>query len=325
MTRGGERTLSDKPYTVYAVEKLKKRRLRRAVLFSALGLLLLVLAGVGGSLLWLNCKVGGTEITDPGVSQALESTIPDAIGTPTGMDILVLGVDKRPENAGEESRSDTMILVHADPDNNYLSILSLPRDLRVEYPDVGFRKLNWAYAHGGAELAITTVEALTKVNVTKYVEIDFQAFEDLTDKVGGVYVDVDQRYYNDNPKYELIKLSPGYQLLDGANALDYVRFRHDHNYDFGRMDRQQRFFTALREQAMGWNLAVDLPGLVGAIFDNLGTSGLGTKDVVELGLLGRDETRWLSHPAGEPHRRHPDDRRRVLRDPGRWSCGGSGR
>jgi len=257
------------------------------LLGSIAGLVVLVAAVVGGSYLWLSCQVEGSNPTDSSMEAVLTSAPMDAIGSPTGMDILVLGCDKRPDNSGEETRSDTLILVHADPDENYLSILSLPRDLRVEVPDHGVQKLNAAYALGGTELAIRTVEELTRIDITEYVEVDFQAFSDMTDALGGVYLDVDRRYYNDDADstYELIKISPGYQLLNGSDALDYVRFRHDLNYDFGRMDRQQRFITALREQAMGWNLVLDLPGLVNALFDNLVTT-LGTKDIVQLAYWG---------------------------------------
>jgi LCP family protein required for cell wall assembly len=245
---------------------LRKRRLRRVLVWSLASLLVVIAAVAGGSYLWLNSLVGGTHPTDSGI---VGTTLENAIGTPTGMDILLLGSDKHPDNAGEESRSDTVMLVHADPGQDYLSILSLPRDLRVEIPGYGIRKLNAAYALGGAKLTVATVEQLTNVDITEYVEVDFRAFGDITDSLGGVYADVDRRYYNDDPQWELIKLSPGYQLLNGGQALDYVRFRHDLNYDFGRMDRQQRFLTALREQAMGWNLPLKLPGLVRALFGNL--------------------------------------------------------
>ena len=103
------------------------------------------------------------------------------------------------------------------------------------------------------------MEWLTDVDIDEYVEVDFAAFSDITDSLGGVYLDIDRRYYNDDPQWELIKLSPGYQLLDGAHALDYVRFRHDLNYDFGRMDRQQRFITAMREQTHGLEPPVGCP------------------------------------------------------------------
>ena len=177
--------------------------------------MVVVLAVVGGSYLWLNRLVESTRTTDSGIESVVGSTFEGSIGTPTGMDILVLGSDKRPTNEGEETRSDTVILVHADPDEDYLSMLSLPRDLRVEVPGHGIEKLNAAYAQGGPELTIQTVEQLTQVDIEEYVEVDFQAFSDIVDSLGGVYLDIDRRYYNDNPEFELIKISPGYQLLDG--------------------------------------------------------------------------------------------------------------
>lgn len=202
-------------------------------------------------------------------------TLPDSVDPPSGMDILVLGADKRPgAEEGVESRSDTVILVHVDPDNDYLSLLSLPRDLWVEIPGHGLDKLNAAYAFEGPSLTVKTVQQLTEIDIEQYIQVDFAAFKDLTDALGGVYVDVDRRYYYDSADqgFEAIKLSPGYQLLNGADALDYVRFRHDSNYDFGRMERQQQFISAAREQVSGWNLVLKLPGLIEAITDNVQTT-----------------------------------------------------
>jgi len=269
------RPLNDKPYTVYSVEGVRKRKRRRILLWSLIGVVVLILAIGGGSYLWLYNRLGDTTTDDTTVISAVGATLADAVDPPNATDILVLGADKRANaEEGIESRSDTVILVHVDPDNDYLSILSLPRDLRLEIPGQGTGKLNAAYALGGAELTMATVQRLTKVDIDEYLEIDFAAFQDITDALGGVYVDVDRRYYNDDAQsdFELIKLSPGYQLLNGGDALDYVRFRHDGNLDFGRMDRQQRFLSAAREQISGWNLALKLPGLINALADNVKTT-----------------------------------------------------
>lgn len=254
----------------------------RGVLLALAAVLVVAAAVAGGSYWWLACKVQGAQITDSSVISVLSSEPTNNISTPTGRDILLLGVDKQPTNQGENIRSDSLMLVHVDPEENYLSLLSLPRDLRVEVPGHGLDKLNSAYTYGGAGLAIQTVKDLTGVNITDYVEVNFQAFSDLTDEVGGVYVDVDKRYFNPDPEYELIDLQPGYQLLKGDAALDYVRYRIDKNLDFGRMQRQQRFLTALREQAMGWDLTFKLPSLASALLDNVKLGGLGTNDIISL-------------------------------------------
>jgi LCP family protein required for cell wall assembly len=257
------------------------------------GLVAAALVVLGASYLWVSCEVEGAQITDPTFLTVLESTPSSVVGTPSGTDILLLGTDKHPDNQGEYVRSDSMMLVHVDPELNYLSFLSLPRDLRVEVPGYGTQKLNWAYSKGGAELAVQTVEALTSVDIKEYVEVDFQAFQDITEELGGVYIDVDCRYFNPDPQYELIDIYPGYQTLAGEDALDYVRYRLDSNMDFGRMHRQQRFITALREQALGWDLAFKAPALIRAFFDNTETT-LDTDDITELvfwAVSGLDSSR----------------------------------
>jgi len=255
-----------------------------------LGLLLAFGAVVGGSYLWFREQVSeANERVDPEVRTVLTekpsstiATVPEEkLPSPSAMNLLVLGSDRRPDEEGEPARSDTVILVHVDPDNDYLSFLSLPRDLRVRVPGHGTNKLNYAFFAGGPALTIKTIEQLTGVDINHYVEVSFDAFKDITDALGGVYVDVDQRYYNDNPAYELVKLAPGYQLLHGEDALDFVRFRHDRNLDFGRMERQQLFLSAMREQAMGWDLPIKLPGLVSALFQNVATD-LSANEILKL-------------------------------------------
>jgi polyisoprenyl-teichoic acid--peptidoglycan teichoic acid transferase len=287
----------EKSYTMYDVEGRPGGRWKRIVLWTLVGLLVLLLAGGGGSYLWFRGQVAGANRrVAPEVKAALaekpgrtivsvpQAAASDTPASPSAMNLLVLGSDRR-ENEEERGRSDTIILVHVDPDKDYLSVMSLPRDLRVEVPGHGLEKINAAFAFGGPALTIRTVEQLTGVDINHYLEVDFNAFRDITDSLDGVYVDVDRRYYNDDPHWELIKLAPGYQLLKGDDALDYVRFRHDLNMDFGRMERQQRFLSAMREQAMGWDLPFKLPGLVSALFKNVNTD-LGANDILKLAYWG---------------------------------------
>lgn len=268
--------------------------------------MVLLLGAGGGSYLWFRSQVADANERVPeevkqvlaekppsttastvqqASSDSTESTTTTTVPeSPSAMNLLVLGSDHR-EDEGDRGRSDTIILVHIDPDKDYLSVMSIPRDLRVDIPGYGLNKINYAYAVKGPALTIKTVEQLTGVDINHYLEIDFNAFRDVTDSLGGVYVDVDKRYYNDNPNYELIKLAPGYQLLDGADALDYVRYRHDLNLDFGRMERQQIFLSAIREQAMGWDLPFKLPRLTSALLSNVATD-LSANDILELAWWG---------------------------------------
>lgn len=291
--------MTKKSYTHYEVEGSPRRRWKRIVLWSSLVALLAILLVGTGSYLWFRAQVSSAnDRVTPEVMQVLQekppTTLP-AVGTPgatvreepspSAMNLLVIGSDRRSTGASGGGRSDTLMVVHIDPDEDYLSVLSLPRDLRVKIPGHGRGKLNTAFAYGGPVLAIKTIEETTGVDINHYMEIGFGAFTDVVDSLGGIYVDIDRRYYNPEHYYEPIDIFPGYQLLDGPDALDYVRFRHDRNGDFGRMERQQRFMTALREQAMGWDLPFKLPGLISALFSNI-TTDLDANEILRLARWG---------------------------------------
>jgi polyisoprenyl-teichoic acid--peptidoglycan teichoic acid transferase len=278
-------------------------------------MLVVLLALAGGYYLWFSHLVHGANArVDPEVSAALSSppstgetgssdtsglgsagstgsssaaqnsstSVPSSPGT---MDILLLGSDHRANVPG--SRSDSIMLVHIDPKRGFASMLSLPRDLLVSIPGHGDNKLNAAYSYGGAALAIRTIKQVTGVNINHYLQVDFTAFQELTDSLGGVYIDVDRRYFNDDPTFEPINIQAGYQLLHGHDALEYVRFRHDANSDFGRMLRQQRFLQALKEQisGQGAGLLLKLPGLAGDLLNNAATD-LSGDQILRLAYFG---------------------------------------
>ncbi len=268
-----------------------KVRWTRIALWGIAALVVIALIVGLSSYLWFRAQVGAANSrVGQDVLDALEETTStsapaagaettDTIESPTGMNIVLLGSDQR-ASTGSGGRSDTIILVHVDPEKNFLSMLSVPRDLRVEIPGHDPNRLNAAYRFGGPALVIRTIKQTFEIDLDHFIEVDFEAFKQLTDTLGGVYVDVD-RSYNDG----LIVFDPGYQLLDGVNALRFVRTRHDSNYDFGRMERQQRFINALREQAMGWNLPIKLPGLITALFDNIDTD-LSANEFLKLAYWG---------------------------------------
>lgn len=294
------------------VYKVKRSRWKRVVLWSLLGLVIVILAAGGGSYWWFQHQVGQanarvdqsivdalkekpkttttvaspttTIAGEPASSQSPVTTVPGETTTtapfdsPSGMNIVLLGYDKRVEGSSEETegRSDVIILVHIDPDKGFLSLLSVPRDLRTEVEGYGHRKINAAYAYGGGALLIRTLQDRLGVDLDHYIAVNLEAFKAITNYLGGVYVDVD-RPYSDGK----IILDPGYQLLDGLNAERFCRTRHDSNIDFGRSARQQRFLSAARMQVMKWNLPLKLPGLIKTIFQYADTD-LSANEVLKL-------------------------------------------
>ena len=140
--------------------------------------------------------------------------------------ILILGSDKRASEPGDPGRSDTTMLLRLDPDRNAIALMSIPRDLKVEIPGFGTEKFNAAYTYGGPKLTLRVVKELTGLPINHVVNVDFLGFVRAVDAIGCVYVDVDRRYYHSNAEsseeYAEINVQPGYQLLCGKKALQYV-------------------------------------------------------------------------------------------------------
>ena len=134
--------------------------------------------------------------------------------------------------------------------------MSIPRDLKVEIPGYGTGKFNEAYAYGGPKLTLQTVKQLTGLPINHVVNVDFLGFVRAVYAIGCVYVDVDRRYFHSNAglpaseQYAEINVQPGYQLLCGKKALQYVRYRHT-DTDLVRSARQQDFISAARAAGLG--------------------------------------------------------------------------
>ncbi len=174
--------------------------------------------------------------------------------------ILVMGLDYRDWEAGDgPPRTDTMILLTVDPLTKTAGMLNVPRDLWVNIPGFDYARINTAYPlgiayevpGGGPGLAMQTVESLLGVPIDYYAIIDFFAFEQFIDELGGIYVDVPAEITVDPiGKGNTVTLQPGRQLLDGGTALAYARARHTAGGDFDRAQRQQQVILAIKDRAI---------------------------------------------------------------------------
>ncbi len=183
--------------------------------------------------------------------------------------IVILGSDKRASEPEDPGRSDTTILLRLDPDQNAIALMSIPRDLKVEIPGYGTGKFNEAYSYGGPKLTLQVVKELTGLPINHVVNVDYLGFVRAVDAIDCVYVDVDRRYYHSNvgvppsEEYAEINVQPGYQLLCGKKALQYVRYRHT-DTDLVRAARQQDFLSAARQRVpidqlvLGRNELIDI-------------------------------------------------------------------
>lgn len=180
--------------------------------------------------------------------------------------VLMLGVDERKGDAG---RSDTIIVMTVNPNDKSTKMVSIPRDTYTEIIGKGsMDKINHAYAFGGIEMSMETVENLLDIPIDYVVQVNMEGFEDIVDAVGGVNVnntlDFSVGEYN-YPK--------GNITLDGEEALAYVRMRYDDpNGDFGRQDRQKQVIQAVMSEGASVKSLVNYRSIFNALGANVQTN-----------------------------------------------------
>ncbi len=213
---------------------------------------------------------------------------------------LLLGLDYRDWESKEIPRSDTMILLTIDPVTKTGGMLSIPRDLWVNVPNYGFRKINEAYflgeanhyPGGGPQLATETVEQLIGVPINYYAQIDFSAFIKFIDTIGGVVIippqDVPVKDWGSQYKQTL--KAGGLYTLSGGLALSYARERYSGSQgDIDRAARQQQVIEAVRNRILKYDSLPTLIANAPKIYQEL-SSGIRTninnfQEIFQLGLL----------------------------------------
>ena len=215
---------------------------------------------------------------------------------------VVLGSDSR--GAHSTARADSIILYRTDPGKHLISMLSIPRDLRVPIPGHGNTKINAAFAYGGAPLLIRTINGLTGLRVNHIVLVNFNGFKELIDSLGGVTL------YNKRPVISSIPFD-GYKWhfgrgtlhLDGRRALAYARIRHTTNpqdSDITRTERQQLVMQALERQLVSVSSLLNLPSIGRDIARPLATD-LSANELLGLGWEKFRASRTLQcHLGGIP-------------------------
>ncbi len=275
------------PVSLYRQEAHTRSRMGRvARVLSWLGIVALVfmVGSAGGAYLYFHESVAAVAAKTPAVKKAAKQLDIPLPGQPAVA--LVIGSDHRvAEGKGAASRSDTLMLLRADPQTDSISLLSFPRDMRVEVHCPGrtpyFDKIAHAYATCGPRGSLQTVKNLTNLDINYLITVDFLGFIDIVDRLGGAWLDVDRRYFNDRSGpsgYARIDLRPGYQNLTGRQALAYARFRHTDS-DLYRVARQQQFVKAIKGQIQDSFGPTALPKIVHAITKNVEVAQGGGSDV----------------------------------------------
>ncbi len=214
--------------------------------------------------------------------------------------ILLLGLDQRDWEAGNDySRSDTMLLLTLDPLSQTAGILSVPRDLWVAIPGFKHGKINTAYylgaayklPGGGPGLAVKTVEQFLGVPINYYAQIDFGAFIQFIDEIGGVKIDVPEAITIDllgSGSATKKTLQPGVQVLPGEWALAYARARYTEGGDFDRAQRQQQVIMGIRDRILSLDMLTVLLSKAPVLYQQLASgihTNLSLEEATKLSIL----------------------------------------
>lgn len=174
------------------------------------------------------------------------------------INILLVGSDKR-STWSETGRSDSTMIASMDTRHDKLKLVSLMRDMYVEIPGCGQNRFNAAYSFGGVELLYQTIAENFGISLDGYVVVDFEAFLNMINTMGGVEIELTQWEYEyligaypQKPKIQMLK--PGKNRMCGSQALAYCRIRQDEKGDFGRTQRQRNVLSAIFQKAKGLSL-----------------------------------------------------------------------
>jgi LCP family protein required for cell wall assembly len=183
--------------------------------------------------------------------------------------MLLLGVDAR---ASERGRSDTIIYTVVRPQDGRVLMLSIPRDT---YADIVGKdkkdKITHAFAFGGAEMAVNSVEKLLDAKVDHYAAIDFQGFKQVVDTLGGIPLPITKDIVNKGVDHEKFVVKANQDVYNGVDALNFVRYREDAGGDNSRTVRNHQFLEALMHKASSLKQWANIPEILGIVGDNFTT------------------------------------------------------
>lgn len=265
---GNHAPVSASPYSrslagTYHARLAKKRR--RGIALRILVLTLVVLlAGSGIALAaWVGgvqSKMNNTQVVTSELRESL--TERDAPNDPYY--VLLLGTDGRPGET--QYRSDTIILARIDPQKKVATLLSIPRDTMVTW-EGSTMKINGVHTYDGAAGMVEIVSEKCNVQISHYVEVNFDGLSGITDALGGVTVDVDMDMKDTEHFDDVTELSQGEQVLNGAQALFYCRCRYFADGDYTRMRHQRTFVKSLIAQVLSTTDPTKLVGVVNSCAD----------------------------------------------------------
>ncbi|WP_217588064.1 LCP family protein [Lentibacillus saliphilus] len=245
-----------------------KRGSRQKWLIIPVVVLLTLLLGTGvyGYSILNNAKeTVNTKMHKPVESIDIEKTKKKVKATEP-VNVLLLGVDAR---GADKGRSDALMVLSLDPKNDAMQIVSIPRDTRTTIVGKGFMdKINHAYAFGGADMSVATVENFLDIDIDYFVRLNMEGLQEVVDEIGPITVE-NEIAWSDGA-YDFPK---GTVSMDGDKTMHFVRMRkQDPAGDFGRTKRQRQIIEAIIERGATAGSVTKIHGMINILGNNMETS-----------------------------------------------------
>ena len=251
---GGEYSRNGGQYSVKAKHGGRGKKIALAIVL----VVVVLLAGAGAAAAWyVNSLNQEIAIDNPEEAAAVDEALTPTVSNEPFY-LMIIGSDSRGDDS--DRRSDTNIVARVDLSTGTVTLISIPRDTAITIDGYGTQKFNAAYSYGGAAGAIKAASNLLGVNISHYVEIDFDGATQFIDALGGVTVDVPMPIEDANAGDVTID-SAGVQTLDGEHALVFARSRSYVSGDFQRTTNQRLLIEAVVNKVMAMP-ATDIPGVV---------------------------------------------------------------
>ncbi|GAA0606287.1 LytR family transcriptional regulator [Virgibacillus siamensis] len=256
---------------MYRHHKPKKVKRWIKVLSSIIGLLVLGVVAYVTSI-YVDAKSTINDEVYQNVKSIDEDVGKDKMNNEEPLNILLLGVDKRPNDTG---RSDAIMVLSLRPKQNEMKIVSIPRDTRVDIAgqDYGYEKINHAYAYGGVGKSVATVESFLDIELDYYVSMNMQGLSDMVDAIGGINVNNEIEWYDEGYYKKGYHYEKGNIHLNGPQAMGYVRMRHlDPRGDLGRTERQRQVIKAVVDKGASFSSVGKIGDMLDVLGDNMSTN-----------------------------------------------------
>ncbi|MCU9594577.1 LCP family protein [Caldibacillus thermolactis] len=245
--------------------KQKKKRYRWIKLTGTLFLLLLLGVGIYVYNIYSNAKEAVNNRMNSNISSIDSEETKKKLAANEKINILLLGIDKRENDKG---RSDAMIVLTLDPKNDKMQLISIPRDTHTYIVGMNIEdKINHAYAFGGSDMSVATVENMLDIDIDGFVEINMEGLSDLVDSVGGITVYNNTDWYDENGFH----YSEGELHLNGKQALGYVRMRKLDS-DFARTERQREVIQAIIKKGTNFANITKINEIINVLGNNVKTN-----------------------------------------------------